>query len=176
MEFINPGNLPPEMVVALEQMIDRRTAFAELWDLEEERFFDELTPEQVMVLRRLIRRLDTDTTRAYLDGRLEGFLRFKFKRCVNCGGDHTENEHHVPTEDDEQAMPLDEPEKKPADMVGVNEANMIMFRLTWDEEKEELRCKDCNKQYPSIEDRMLKKPSDCPGCHEMNKWGAGRAE
>lgn len=33
------------------------------------------------------------------------------------------------------------------------------------------RCKKCNYYYPSLEDRMLKAPEECPGCEVKAKFG-----
>ena len=38
-------------------------------------------------------------------------------------------------------------------------------------EKGVLRCEKCGFQYPSVKDRMLKSPDDCPGCEVRAKFG-----
>ncbi len=32
-------------------------------------------------------------------------------------------------------------------------------------------CKNCGQRYPSLQDRILKAPDDCSGCHSKSRWG-----
>lgn len=45
------------------------------------------------------------------------------------------------------------------------------YRLTFNEDTERFYCSDCGYMYPTIEDRMLKAPDDCPGCHQRAGQG-----
>ena len=55
-------------------------------------------------------------------------------------------------------------------------AKMVEYNMDdlRDEDTGEIRgfiCLNCRTVYPSLEDRMLKAPDDCSGCHQKSAWG-----
>lgn len=47
--------------------------------------------------------------------------------------------------------------------------NMVKYHLEY--KGNDLNCSLCGYWYPSLEDRMMKSPEDCPGCHHKAKFG-----
>lgn len=122
----------------------------------------------------------SDLTLAMTAGRLLQMRASRMNTCVVDGIDHDAqlagmSGQAVPEEPTED-LPTEPPV---VDEERVNRArqmheNMQTYRLHWRETPDgtpQLACKDCDYPYPSLADRMLKPPDDCPGCLHRSKWG-----
>lgn len=90
---------------------------------------------------------------------------FKFSRCV-CGADHG----------DPTLAAAHDTERLEAELANNvvlahnSDPVMIEYRLEMRADRK-FYCKGCGHQYVSLEDRMLRRPDDCSGCHMKSMHG-----
>jgi hypothetical protein len=186
------GEMPEE----LRQMIDRQHLEAQVTRNEVDRFMDELPLDDLVTLRVIIRHVATDPSNyGFFDGIIYTRLR-KEGRCTTCGGPDHDHEALESLNSDEgntgeiyKDVPgLTAAAEKLKDLPTVDaimaESGLSVEDYTHmteydlddlrDSETGELLgfvCTRCGMVYPSIADRMLRRPDECSGC--FRKAGHG---
>lgn len=167
MDFITPEDLPPELRAQFEafQMQSEQTAH-DIRDL-----FTTLTEHQLRILRTLIRTMDGNSSACgYYAGVTSSALSSRFGVCLGCGKKH----------DDElkEMSGQSEPAKHVhwADFVASLDSEMLDNLSKYHmnlipDEWPVVACARCGHRYPSIQDRMLRKPDECATCVQKAKWG-----
>lgn len=168
---VYPGELPEP----IRQMMDQHEMANQSNHHAVFTMFDELSADHIKVLSSLFHILAQENSGIahYLEGIATTYLRLKHDICLACGGSHTPNFEEAK----DQTNP---PESKPvlrADPTPEEEAEynsrLDKYNLEHVFLKGQMtfRCRGCGQAYPSIEDRELKRPGDCEGCHQKAKWG-----
>lgn len=194
------GGDPEEMMRRMQEQADRKDMQVDDYRHGTARFFDSLSEEQLSALREMVHVIVTNaeptsrTVPAYYEGVVSGLLHAKFKVCLGC--DH--NHERVMAEQMQQSENLaPNPAMDGGDPfrpVGIGSVDLEvgqegvlsvaqvqhMMEYNLDDLRDQdtnvligFVCLHCKKQYPSIEDRMLR-PADksgCPGCVHKEQWG-----
>lgn len=180
--FFLPIGMPnPE---EMKRIQDEHEMSLEAFRHDVQRLFDELSVDHLVTLRMLLHQIASgglESYAAYLEGIAAATLHVKHNRCAGCGKDHNE-ELLAPSE----KVDTTEPRVEPGDELMVTDdenlsveenykRNLKLFRVAHPEDLPGMGgpvvCVDCSYGYPSLEDRMLRSPDDCPGCHNKAKWG-----
>lgn len=165
MHFVNPEDLPPELRAHLEQhmMVTEQNAH-DVRDL-----FESLDESQLRVFRGILRIVDENPGAAsYYAGVVSTQLSFRFGVCLGCGRKHDEElkdmatESGVPKTWTDIAATLDT-----ETLENLHKYHLNVIPNEWPR----VVCAKCGKTYVSLEDRMLREPDDCSGCHEKEMWG-----
>jgi hypothetical protein len=191
MHFLNPEDIPPEILAAIQQHQDMHEMSAEDSIHERQQFFNGLSKEQLIFMRKMLSVIADTPGSAYLQGYMSALLLAKFQHC-GCHKSHESPEDLgevavEPKGDDDNESSSHEP-IYPSLMERVEQADM---EKSWDHtcadmlEKynlsvkrapigaQYLTCKGCNTPVVSLKDRMLREPGvkGCPTCQERAKWG-----
>jgi len=174
-EYINPEDLPPEIKVQLAAQqadLDRRHMQAIDRAHRVESFVYGQDQDGLYALSILLGQLiGNKVGTVYWQGQVDALLQERHNVCAIHGVNHEEEalaslspEGSTPTGDTELSVPQPMLDKIEA---GLEELDRLMveYRVSFNETVEKFYCDDCGYMYPTIEDRMLKAPDDCPGCH-----------
>lgn len=167
-----PEGMPESMVAALTEQHRRH----DLYHMSQQdsvhrkqEFLEGLNADQLRELRSIIDWVEgSPQASGYMTGLITGLLRAK-GHCI-CG------ENHEPEEGDEQDFAaaaeraIDSDKAESAEHVA---ALMSEYDMEFTEDHTKVRCVNCKMEYPSLDDRMLRKPGKggCPGCQQQTKWG-----
>lgn len=163
-EFIE---LPPELQAAL----DHHRMHSEQSAHDSRDFLESLDEEQLRILRGMIRVIDlNESAGSYYAGIVSAILSQKFHVCLGCGKKHDEELKDMAGEgktDDATSW---------ADFVRSLDNETLTELKTYGVqpvtgEWPQVRCENCGRLYPSLEDRKLNKPDECGGCQQIAKWG-----
>jgi hypothetical protein len=153
--------------------IDRQNMYHDALRQDIERLFDELTKDQLVVMRVIFNALaDDDSGRlsAYYEGITSQTLKLRFNVCAGCGKDHA-------AEMLDESLHQQDPKK---DLIDEFTSEQLACMKTYylDDVRDEdtgvrlgFICKNCGMRYSTIEDRMLRPPDKCEGCILKAKWG-----
>lgn len=180
--------LGPEQIAAAMQAQNERAEIAmESFRHNSQRLFEELDEVQLTTLRDMFHGISMSAESimaAYYEGMASQLLKDKFNICQSCGVNHDKEDltpsdlllkqstesiaWPSPGSDEQPVLPLFE------EMSDGQKEMMAKYHLDdlRDDESGALLgfvCtgvtgKPCGMTYPTIEDRMLKAPDDCPGC------------
>ena len=155
MEFMSPEDI--------HQMMQEKMERAELEAIEEstrmEAWVFGMDQETLHTFSQLLGLLISEKRMTvYFQGMVDALLRERHKVCP------THNVNH-----DEESLAEAAEEVRATVMVD----NMRKYNLVaaGHDESDGYRCSKCNYFYPSLEDRMLKAPEECPGCEVKAKFG-----
>jgi len=192
--FFNPADIPEEERLRMQREHDRRIMEMQDYRHSVHSFFAELSVEQMTLMRRLLSDLGNDDSGKlcnYFEGVTVGILESKFNVCPSCGVNH-DMEFLESLNKDDDALDVDEPEPaetsemdfkseeptKPEKSLKELQAAAEARRQSKLDEYNLSRglgsqviCKNCSMIYPSLKDRMLREPDQCPGCEQKSKWG-----
>ena len=176
--------LPEELAHALQSQHERSEMSAEITRHEVMRFLDELSVDQIGILRMLLGHCSHDKNgrySSYLEGLISGVLHYHHSVCAGCGKKHSDASdltEDVPASDGTAQLSLFEPE-------AINEEEYLVNLLKWNMRKPILNevesgegdrpviCVGCGMLYQSLEDRMLREPGvgGCSGCQHKAAHG-----
>jgi len=135
---------------------------------------------------------------AYYEGIVTGMLSAKYHVCIGCDQNHQTIMHEQMQREQDGTQDFGEQTLtamdggdpfKPSDTgkvdLKVGEDGFLsdkqlqqMVEYNLDDQRSEENntllgfvCTKCGLYYTSIEDRMLKRPDDCAGCHQKQMWG-----
>jgi predicted Zn-ribbon and HTH transcriptional regulator len=150
-----------EMPDEMKEHLDRMEMASDEFQHALERIWGGLSTDDLRLVARFFMTMAHDDEAnlhaGILAGRLIQMRADRTKTCALDGKDH----------DAELAEMSGQPPT--ADVVDEN-VLMKQYRLNrMDDGK--LVCRDCGYGYPSLEDRMVRAPDDCPGCKNKSKWG-----
>lgn len=150
--------LPPE----IQEYIKRQHMEQDSWSHTVFRVLSEMDKEELFVLRTLLHSAyqSNGESAPYWEGIVIMTLQDKHKICAACNKNHDEELAKI-SQDQEEQTPI------PTDPAEIG--SMIEYNLVYKEGK--IVCGNCGHQYASVEDRMLRKPDECPGCEQKAKWG-----
>lgn len=188
-EFINPDDLPPEVkaqFVAQQQAADR--AHMEAIDRAHriESFVYGQDKDGLYALSLLLGQLiGNKVGTVYWQGQVDGLLQERHNVCSVHGVDHDAvaleaiSKGSTGTGDSEAIPdPVIPMPGIPGEMLAALQGDleeldrqMVEYRVSFNLDTERFYCDDCGMMYPTIEDRMLKSPDDCPGCHQRAGQG-----
>jgi len=123
-------------------------------------------------------------------GTIEGELHHRFGRCYVCGNDHeAEKDNAVEATAAEMTAdgtPIPGTPFHTGDASAFDNLAQELIGRPWPQYLElcanynvrsnvdqdgKVICKTCNMPYPNLDDRMLKEPDDCSGCHQWHATG-----
>lgn len=177
-------DMPEQLKSAIAQAIDHHNMHHESSHLEIMRLFDELSKDGLRTLTQiftLLGRADPGLVH-YFEGLGVAHMTLKFGVCVSCGEDHDAqlNADNAPTTagsfaDTEKQAPADQDAMSQAVSYALTASNLEAlfkeYNVQPTQQYPQVACGNCGQPYSSLEDRMLKKPGDCSGCHQKAKWG-----
>lgn len=174
--FLMPdGSEPPEeFMQAVHQQQEHVAMLNLVHKTAVKNLFDSLDAEQLVVLKNMFQHVYVVGGEAalYYRSTAEAILRYQRDVCPECGLDHVEELFaHSEMDPAQQAEPK-------TDAQLALEAQMQEYGLEWfhddDQGIDYLRCINCEKFYPSLDDRMMKPPGveGCDGCQMKAKWGS----
>ena len=175
-QFLNPEDLPPEMLEHIKQHQDQADMSAESYSNSVHHFFDSLDAEQLRTLNLMLHQIVGGTgsvLAAFYEGQVQMMMKHKHNVCPVHGVNHEEEElaDMLKVPDEPKAESL-EPHSDDAE--ADRQANLARFNLTEvinpETDLPQYVCK-CGQVYVSLEDRMLKDEDDCPGCIHKAQWG-----
>lgn len=123
---------------------------------------------------------DDPRTAGFFRGQISARLQTDFGLCP-CGDNH--GDISSLTGDEQQPGNIDpledvrnqlDEEAKPERTRDEVVALMKQYNLEYDEDPDTpyiMKCKGCGKGSVSLDDRMLRAPDACTGCHEKSAWG-----
>lgn len=138
-------------------------------------FLESLNEEQLVTLRRILAMISQrEDFGPYYTGLITAQLNSKFGICIACSQKHDEQlEKLVETSDKKKTV--------------VSQLSWTEFVASADEELldkaaeynvelsfkiwPKVRCRKCGTEFASLEDRFLRKPDECAGCIQKEKWG-----
>lgn len=148
----------------------------------------EASLEHLVTIRGLIQAIsrdDTGRTGAFFDGLVTYHLELVHKVCAKCGGNHEEDlfDHQSTQEKpfsqekwDKLETAVTKVETESSDEI-TTEQLMIEYKVEPGGEiypPGTVICTnrpECSYVWPSLEDRMLRAPDQCPMCTHKAKWG-----
>lgn len=157
-----------------KQIAAQHAAQQATWNL-----FTEITPDHLATLIELLSQSARDShLTAYYHGLSVAVMKEKHKRCV-CGEDHDfealeaerlklETERLAEAERlaaEKTFSPLNR------ELVDKDALAMDLYHLVKDNDTGAFKCTVCGMGYPSLDDRMLRRPDDCSGCKQKAAWG-----
>jgi hypothetical protein len=162
---ISPDDLPDGFMDALREQAEQTEMSTEDFHNSVYHLFDELKPDQLVTLNKMLHIIASGSRSmlaAFYEGQVQSVLKYKHNVCPVHGVDHSQDaledlqKADTPLEIDREAAMIE---------YGIEsfvnpDTNLPMFR-----------CINCKQGYPSLEDRMMKDPDDCPGCHQKAMWG-----
>lgn len=177
--FFYGGEVPDHVREQLEQMVDHHRMHVETSQHDIMRLFDEQNKDNLRTLAGIFALLGGNGAPLghYFNGLAVAYLKLKFDVCAACGETHAAEQ----ILQNEPPKPAAEPAADitahmPADVLrGIELAArkdlMTRYRVNEVPESDAVVCQGCDTVYPSLEDRMLKKPDECHGCIQKTKWG-----
>lgn len=172
------GDMPEE----LKEMIERQHMEAQADQADLDRVIETMQIDDLLVVRRMLRIVATNGAHAaaFFDGQIYARLRAN-GLCVNCGQPDHDHEALAQELADAAPPPVDEPAPGQLLIPGTEfteEQHRQMAEYGLDDLRDEdthqllgFICLNCGMRYPSIEDRMLRNPDDCSGCHIKSAHG-----
>ena len=170
---INPEDLPePARTEFLNAKAAQERAHMEAIDRAHrvESFVYGLNQENLFALSLLLDQLLASGKRGtmFWSGQVTALLQDRHNVCAIHGVDH-EAEGLASLVTEEGSTPIgDSLTVKGAERIfqaiEENDERMVKYRVSFDPDQNRFFCDDCGYMYPTIEDRMLKEPDDCPGC------------
>lgn len=137
------------------------------------RFLDELSEEQLQTLDIIIANCHSTEQASFWRGRIEGMLDMKYDVCP-CGENHNPQELledvHLP----EPRVTSETPITDAAEAGYTKEEyQKLLVDYALAPVDDHFICTGCGQYYPSLEDRMLRKPGmdGCGGCQQKSAWG-----
>lgn len=177
MHFVNPEDLPPEVIHMLQHSADMHEMSHVDRSHQITALIDELNPEQLKAVFMLMGLAGANqNSAAYFQGLITMKLQDKHGICM-CG------DKHDPSDllDEEQSAKAPDMPSESVDPTGQNEyraAKMEEYGLEevpipGNPNRTYLRCKNCQTPCSSLEDRMRRDPGvkGCSGCQQKAKWG-----
>lgn len=156
------GEIPEEIKAMILKHMDHTTMAATTTFHDFQRLFAEMTPEHLRSIMLIFRYIASEGSvpASYFEGLASGSLMYKHNICCSCFVNHEEElqEHLVEANPEESADPS-------------REGLLKTYRLEPSLSTDLLICTGCGMSYQSLEDRMLKPPDNCSGCHEKARWG-----
>lgn len=129
------------------------------------RLLDELKPDQMYTLLRLLRQIEGDKAMAsYYIGQIMSIMRLIHKTCAGCGQNHTADEHHLLYRDASDLTKVEDV----SELRSLEEILEFLNLVLVDEANADgtVRCRKCSTEFPSIQHRSDQGP-ECPVC----SWG-----
>jgi hypothetical protein len=190
------GIEPPEgMREELQRQVDKQIMTEQAFYHDVGRLWLELKPDQLVTIKTLLVRLgrldDPTPALAYYGGVIATTLQLKHNVCESCGVDHDAALMQEPT-----PTPADPRTESPVDKLirthgepfePVNQAefdakhaeyNVRLYTqddldngLVVGPNEQPVICIGCSLLYQSLEDRMLRPPDGCQGCHLKSAHG-----
>ena len=187
-EIIFPPGTPEEFQEKVNELYQRQQMATEDFQHQIAGLFDGFSEEQLTTYKHMLHHIvmstnsHGDTLAAYYEGIATGLLHVKFGVCLGCDQNHEKLMQESGLRADSN---ISYPDVGNNLQVGENgELSKLqqeqMFLYDLDDLREEesgilvgFICKNCKKQYVSIEDRMLREPGveGCGGCQQKAKWG-----
>lgn len=169
-EFMTPGEALKEIArradIAAMERADMTNAIYGL--------FRELGQDHLFALSNLLNMIasleDPAVGASHFEGYAKAILELKFDVCPSHNINHArvELEGEFAPEDNSNASTKTRDDSENIQSLE-NPALIKRYRLVKVEGF--LYCDDCGMRYPSLEDRMIKEPDDCPGCHTKSAHG-----
>lgn len=185
--------MPEEMREYISNMQARQDMAMDSYRHEVERMFEELSKEHLTTLRSMLHNLsgghNGHPLAAYYEGQVATELKHRFNICPGCGVDHdqqmqeeAERQQREGKDDPDQPALFDMPPTQApfvnvfkdlteSDMKDMEEYHLDDLREDGTDKLLGFVCVKCGTSYSSIEDRKLKDPDDCSGCHAKSRWG-----
>lgn len=170
-------DIPEEIQAKMQEQLEQQRMHMAAGQHDLMRLFDELSKEGLRTLTGIFGVLAASPDEKlahYFEGIGVAYLKIKHNICVACGESHdlilsTEDEQIDPQpvqNDVDKSEPT--PEEKAEYDLKMADYNLS---IVMDGQQMKYICVGCGKQYPSLEDRMLRPVDGCQGCHEKAKWG-----
>jgi 20S proteasome alpha/beta subunit len=193
--------IPAEMLQKMQEERERREMETEAWVSEMRDFLHEAPKEHLMTVKRMLALVGGSNgprvAASYYEGIISGFLDGQHGVCPGCGRDHANEfleslepkaepkmeEANLPEPDESIKQDMinivSKMEELTAEKSDITKEALRKQRLKEyhvEEIEEEgsgrVRCTRCRKYtWPSLEDRMLRTPDECPQCVQTAKWG-----
>lgn len=163
---------PEEVQEKVREMMDRQSMAITAMRHDVQRFFTELSVEQLSLLRFLLHQITANPEAGpFYEGVASTTLLLKHNVCPGCGIDH--DKEAMETLQAETAKVTSE-DRHPSNVSNViSRVDLLeQYRLRPNADGQ-YNCADCGMGYMSLEDRMLEKPGPegCDGCIQRAKWG-----
>lgn len=152
-QFANPEQIAEHHETMLAKILEQRHRMF--------RFMTELKPEDLGTFVDMLQvAKDNDEFIPYLIGCAMTIQQLQNNRCI-CGNDH-----------DSDAIERERLKIQSEREEENNQAPMLAYGLIRKEDGR-LHCRDCDLEYVSLNDRMVKPPgaSGCHGCQQKSAWG-----
>lgn len=178
--FAIPDDVP-------EQAQHRNQIETEAARHEFQTMFDEMSPEHLKILQAMMHAigLGDPNLALWFEGTILGLMKAKYNICMTCLVNHDEEVSQMDTEvkEDSSEKPLVWKPRSPEDFSELDKKVMKEYHLDdqWDEDTMAFMgfaCTGiegargpCGLVYQSIEDRMLREPESCSGCHKRMGQG-----
>lgn len=173
--FFPLGELPDGIKQAIAAQIDQHQMASTASYHSMFTMFDELSKDQLMTLGGIFHILAQENAGLanYLEGITATYMRLKHDTCMGCGASHTPD---FSESQDQADTPVSVPvirDEPTAEEEAEYNVRLDKYNLEhhFDSGVMRFRCRGCGREYPTLEDRELRKPEDCSGCHEKAKWG-----
>lgn len=177
MSFFNFEDMPESIQEHIKLQHDRVEMSNEVMLRERQRFLDELTDEQAYQFVSLLSSIAAVPPMAfYYIGMIEGRL-VKSNWCpthgYECPNKIAVAEQANKTDDAMRKTGYPAPKTEVDDGFDVANTNKLLalYRVKFTSGKMGVTCNDCGYEYPSLQDRQLRLPGDCPGCEIKAKFG-----
>lgn len=189
-QFISGDDLPEGLRDQITKQLDKQQMVSEALTHDVERFFAELSIDQLVTLRMIFHGITAQgdgRVAAYYEGRVAGMLAGKYDVCTGCGRNHdaealevlakehkAESEPTVlPAEDEGQGKLFDERVFAPTYIENLRKYHVEPV----EPQSRVVKCMGitgngpCGMTWPSLDDRMLREPDECDGCFQKQRWG-----
>lgn len=152
-------DMPDELREALQERAERAQLEAIEQHLRMESFIFTMSKEDLHTFSQLLNVIIDDKRMGpYFQGMADALIRERFKLCPE----------HMVNHDDESLAEAAEEVRATVMVDNMRKYNLV---AAGHDESDGYRCRKCNYFYPTIEDRMLKAPEECPGCEVKAKFG-----
>lgn len=178
--FINPEDLPPEMLEHIRQHQDQADMTAESYSNSVFHFLDSLDAEGLRTLNLMLHQIASGSgsiLAAFYEGQVQMLMKSKHNVCPVHGVNHADEALQDMLKDTETERNLDPEDAAAIDATATEEEKaryLAEYSLTEvvnpSTNLPQFVCK-CGMVYPSLADRMMKDVDDCPGCIHKTQWG-----
>lgn len=157
----------PEQVEEYQKQEAMHIAAAEAADDSMWTFIESMGPEELLILRGILKSIETPADKAKYDGILIAALRLTHKVCESCGVDHSAEAFSNLFQDHEGKVESKEyrTEQDDLDEYGVHYLSRS--------KSDKVVCNECGYENPSLKDRMARMPkaNGCLGCQLKSEQG-----
>lgn len=165
MFHFDPNNLPEDMDPAIKAAIIQSHMTSEKASHDEANFINGLDEAGIMGLRGILMTIMHSPDEAAMTSFYLGILTHatgKYGVCIACGKKH-----------DEELAKMTGPGPAPDAEISDEYRTSLMAVYNVETFEEGVRCTNCQFQYVSLDDRMLRNPGPegCHGCIHKSKFG-----